>query len=353
MRHHATPVAGDRPAALSDTTTAHVSAHALTHRFAARATVLGGGSARVHAVEEVSFHIARAGALGLVGESGCGKTTLARALLRLVEPTAGSAVIDGVDLATLDDAALRRFRRRAQVVFQDSLGALDPRHTAARAIAEPLRLHRIVERAAESGEVARLLGRVGLDAALATRHPHQLSGGQRQRVAIARALASRPAFLVADEPMGALDAEHRARLAGLLAGLRAEEGLTLLLISHDLDAVRRLCDRVAVMYLGRIVEEAASAALFARPRHPYTRALLAAAPAWPPVAERSGLRLRLAGEPPSPVSPPRGCAFHPRCPTWLSRDRPRICAEERPLLNCSDGGHGGHDAQRVACHFPG
>ena len=325
----------------------HVRADALTRHFTARASLLGGGPV-VRALEQVSLSITRGGALGVIGESGCGKTTLGRALLRLVEPTSGRAVIDGLDLGLLDAAALRAFRRRAQIVFQDSLGALDPRQSAAGAIAEPLALHRVVEPAVIPDEVARLLQRVGLDPCLAERRPHELSGGQRQRVCIARALASRPGFLVADEPTGALDASLRAHIAALLAALRSDDHLTLLLISHDLAVVRHLCDRVAVMYLGRIVEEGAAAAILGHPRHPYTQALLAAEPAWPPSS--SGTRpprLRIADEHPSAIAPPHGCSFHPRCPRYQSRDRPLPCRTERPSLE-DRGDSGG----TVACHFP-
>ena len=309
---------------------------------------LFGGGPSVRAVDGVSLRIARGETLGLVGESGCGKSTLGRAVLRLVEPTAGRVLIDGTDVTALAAEPLRRFRRHAQMIFQDPYASLNPRMSIGEIVVEPLVVHRLVgrgrdERAAEAG---RLLARVHLRPDLADRRPHELSGGQRQRVGIARALAARPAFIVADEPISALDVSIQAQIVNLLAELRDAERLTYLFISHDLQIVRYLCDRVCVMYLGRVVEEAAAAALYARPRHPYTEALLSAVPVPDPSTKRR--RILLEGEVPSSSSPPPGCAFHPRCPLYAAKGRPAECRAEAPKLE--DRGSPGH---LVACHFGG
>ena len=319
----------------------HVQVESIVKHF--RGGGLLGGGPTVRAVDGVSLAIARGETLGLVGESGCGKSTLGRALLRLIEPTAGRVTIDGVDVTALAPGPLRRFRKRAQIIFQDPYGSLDPRMTVAESVAEPLRIHRLAEgRAAIAAEVARLLEQVQLRPELAGRRPHELSGGQRQRVGIARALAVRPSFLVADEPLSALDVSIQAQIVNLLSALREAERQAWLFVSHDLRVVRHLCDRVAVMYLGRIVEEAPAPSLYARPRHPYTRALLSAVPVADP--SRARTRLVLEGEPPSPSSPPPGCPFHRRCPLYADKGRPARCRDERPLLE----GESGH---RAACHF--
>jgi oligopeptide/dipeptide ABC transporter ATP-binding protein len=288
----------------------------------------------VKAVDGVSFEVQRGETLALVGESGCGKSTTGRLVLRLIEPTAGSISLDGQDLAGLPHGELRRLRQRMQIVFQDPYASLNPRMTVGDTIAEPLTLHsRAPGRRAE--RVAELLDLVGLRPEHARRYPHEFSGGQRQRIGIARALASEPDLIVADEPVSALDLSIRAQVVNLLAELRQRLRLSYLFISHDLAVVRHLADRTAVMYLGRIVEIAATADLFAAPRHPYTRALLSAV--LPPEPGRNRPVVTLDGDVPSAHAPPPGCAFHPRCPLASAR-----CAVEAPALR--DG---------VACHHAG
>jgi len=340
---------GDAPAAAGSDAgraaaePAFVAASGLRVDFAVVAGLLG-GRGRVAALDGVDLAIARGGALGVIGETGSGKTTLARALLRLVEPTAGRVVIGGEEVTALAAPALRRFRRRAQPVFQDGGGSLDPRLTVGESIAEALLLHQVVPAAAVPAEVARLLGEVGLPAALAGRRPHQLSGGQQQRAALARALAPRPELLIADEPTAALDASLRAQVVNLLSALSRQHQLTLLLITHDLAVAALLCDRLAVMYLGRVVEEGDTAAVLERPRHPYTRALVDAGPPWPP--SRTPRPSPLPGEPPAPAARPPGCAFHPRCPRYRERGQPAVCTTTAPPLQ-----EVGAVGQRSACHF--
>ncbi|HEV2846786.1 MAG TPA: oligopeptide/dipeptide ABC transporter ATP-binding protein [Thermoanaerobaculia bacterium] len=285
--------------------------------------------------------------LALIGESGCGKTTLGRCVTRLVEPTAGSVRFDGEDLLALRGGELRRRRKRFQMVFQDPFGSLDPRQRVGSIVAEPLEVHSRLDRAGRAARAAGLLASVGLAPELADRFPHELSGGQRQRVGIARALAPEPDLLVADEPVSSLDVSVRGQILGLLAGLRERLGLAMLLISHDIAAVERLADRVAVMYLGRIVELAPRGELLLRPLHPYTVSLLSAVPVPDPGRRRS--RIVLPGEPPSPVAPPPGCPFHPRCPIA----RPRCAAERPPLAAVRPASHGGDLDHRAACFYPG
>jgi peptide/nickel transport system ATP-binding protein len=308
----------------------------------------GAGRGVVHAIDGVSFAIAAGETLGLVGESGSGKTTLGRAVLQLVEPTSGSIRFDGVELTRLPSRRLRAARRHMQMIFQDPVGSLNPRMRLLDIVAEPLDVHGLAGTAAERrARVEALLGRVGLGPDALDRRPHQLSGGQRQRVGIARALASEPKLVVADEPISALDVSIQAQIVNLLGDLQAQQGLAFLFISHDLRVVRHLAHRVAVMYLGTLVETAPVAALFAAPAHPYTRALLAAIPAADPARRR--LRVALEGDPPSPLAPPAGCRFHPRCPIYAARRDPR-CATEPPALATFPAAADGHLA---ACHYAG
>lgn len=297
----------------------------------------------VRAVDGVDLDIAEGTTLGLVGESGSGKTTLGRALLQLIEPQSGSVVFDGVDVLNASRSELRRLRREMQIVFQDPFGSLNPRMTVGRIVAEPLVIHGVAAGRALQQRIGELLERVGLRADHARRYPHEFSGGQRQRIGIARAIAIGPRFLVLDEPVSALDVSIQAQIINLLDDLRRELSLTCLFIAHNLAVVKHISDRVAVMYLGRIVETAAAKELYAHPRHPYTHALLAAAPNPDPTVRRE--RPAWVGEPPSPFAPPTGCPFHPRCP--LVADR---CRVERPELKTPLNGPPDH---LVACHLAG
>jgi oligopeptide/dipeptide ABC transporter ATP-binding protein len=288
----------------------------------------------VRAVDGVSFTIAAGKTLGLVGESGSGKTTVGRTMLRLQEPTRGAVVFDGNDVFALDANRLRALRRQMQIVFQDPYSSLNPRMTVAETLREPLEIHGL------NGEVSALLDEVGLDAEFAKRYPHELSGGQRQRVGIARALSVAPQFIVCDEPVSALDVSVQAQVLNLLADLQARRRLTYLFIAHDLAVVRHIADAVAVMYLGKIVERAPAAEIYAQPRHPYTRALLSAVPEPTPRATKQ--RIVLPGDIPSPANPPPGCPFHPRCPHPLKSDH---CRTEPPPLREITPGH------LAACHY--
>ncbi len=294
-------------------------------------------SGRVLAVSDVSFEIAAGEVFGLVGESGCGKSTLGRVLLRLEELTAGRVCFNGEDIAAFDAPRLKRFRRKAQIVYQDPYSSLNPRRTIGDLIAEPLDIHQVGTPAERRERRAWLLNVVGLLPEHGRRYPHEFSGGQRQRIVIARALALNPELLLADEPISALDVSIQAQVVNLLKELQAQFNLTYIFISHDLSLVEYICDRVAVMYLGRLVELAPKQALYGQPFHPYTQALLSAAPVPDPKARKN--RILLAGDVPSPSHPPSGCSFHPRC-----RDRSGICAQQLPEFREISPG------RFIACH---
>jgi len=330
------PAATELPAPRALVEVSHLECH-----FPVRAGVLFERQrARVRAVDDVSFELPGGQTLGLVGESGCGKTTLARCLVRLLEPTRGTIHFAGRDITHLGARALRPGRREMQMVFQDSASALNPRRRAGQAVAQPLRLAG-VERAEAAARARELLERVGLSPEHADRYPHELSGGQRQRVGIARALATRPRLVVLDEPVSALDVSVRAQIVNLLEDLQDELGLTYLLVAHDLSVVRQASDRVAVMYLGKLVETARADDLYSAPVHPYTAALLAAVPVPDPRAMRARAPGGVSGEPPSALEPPSGCRFRTRCPRATE-----LCREEEPPLTAYP------DGRVAACHHP-
>jgi len=317
--------------------TALLEVEGLVKHFVAARSVFGTPTAYVKAVDGVSFTVEAGKTLALVGESGCGKSTVSRLVLRLIEPDAGTVRFEGRDLGALDANALRAFRRHAQIIFQDPYASLNPRMTVSQILTEPLVLHDLVPAARRRERVAELLRLVGLEPRFARRYPHEFSGGQRQRIAIARALAVEPKLVICDEPVSALDVSIRSQILNLLRDLQDRLGLAYIFVSHDLAVVKHIADRVAVMNLGGIVETATADALFATPQHPYSRALLSAIPVPRPQAKRS--RIVLEGEMPSALNPPAGCRFHTRCPYVIER-----CRSETPPLIADGTGHA------TACH---
>jgi oligopeptide/dipeptide ABC transporter ATP-binding protein len=317
----------------------------LVKHFPIRGGVLQRTVAQVHAVDGVSFSIRRGETLGLVGESGCGKTTVGRVLLRLIDATSGSIAFDGTDITNLRGAALKPYRRRMQIIFQDPYASLDPRTPIGDSIGEGLRIHGLGTPAERRRRVAEIMDLVGLAPYHARRYPHEFSGGQRQRIGIARALVLRPDLVVCDEPVSALDVSIQAQVLNELKALQRELGLTFLFIAHNMGVVEHISDRVAVMYLGKIAELSDRRAMFASPEHPYTQALMSAIPIPDPELRRK--RIILRGDVPSPVNPPSGCHFNPRCQLRAELGGPEVCVTTEPALVDAGGAH------FVACHFRG
>lgn len=326
-----------------ETNSTLVDVKGLKVHFPIKGGLLGRPVGYVKAVDGVDLFIRRGETLGLVGESGCGKSTTGRAILQLIKPTSGSVTLDGAELTTLSDAEVRKKRKDMQMVFQDPFASLNPRFSIGQIISEPLLNFKKYESKKQlDEEVAHLLEVVGLNPFFVNRFAHEFSGGQRQRIGIARALALHPSFIVADEPVSALDVSIQAQVLNLLEDLQVEFGLTYLFVAHNLSVVKHISERVAVMYLGRVMELAKSEALYEMPLHPYTQALLSAIPVPDPLVEERRKRIILEGDVPSPVNPPSGCNFHPRC--WKAQD---ICKEVIPPLEEKQAGH------YAACHFPG
>lgn len=324
----------------------------LVKTFRTGGRLFGGPGGEVSAVAGVSFQVAAGSTLGLVGESGCGKSTTARCILRLIEPTSGEVVLhriledgsrESIDIIAADRRQLRALRRQMQIVFQDPFASLNPRMTAGAAIEELILVHTDMTAAERLQAVGDILALVGLDSNVAHRYPHEFSGGQRQRIGVARALALNPDFLILDEPVSALDVSIQAQVLNLFDELQDELGLTYLFIAHDLAVVRHICDDTAVMYLGKIVEYTSTDRLFTEPMHPYTHALLSAVPVANPTHQRQRSRILLEGDVPSPLNPPNGCRFHTRCPVGKDKE---ICRTLEPPLMDVSAGHA------VACHFP-
>ena len=315
-----------------------VEVRGLRKYFPVRKGVFSRVSGHIKAVDNVSFYIRRRETLGLVGESGCGKTTVGRTILRLLEPTSGEVFFDGTPVFRLRSKELRKIRKQMQIIFQDPYGSLNPRMTVGGIVMEGMFAHGLYSKGERAEKAQELLERVGLDREHFYLYPHEFSGGQRQRIGIARALAVRPQFIVCDEPVSALDVSIQAQIINLLADLKTELGLSYLFIAHDLSVVEHISDRIAVMYLGQMVEQASSQEMFQNPLHPYTQALLSSVPSMEPGARRK--RRTLPGDVPSPLNPPSGCPFHPRCPEVMD-----VCRREMPPTIPKGGGH------RVACHL--
>jgi peptide/nickel transport system ATP-binding protein/oligopeptide transport system ATP-binding protein len=344
----AQPIPGPGAAPGSQASRPLVAIRDLVKNFPIRGGVLQRTVAAVQAVDGVSFEIRRGETLGLVGESGCGKTTVGRLLLRLIEPTSGSIEFDGVDLLKLSGAALKPYRRRMQIIFQDPYASLDPRTPIGDSIGEGLRIHGIGTATQRRAQVKTMMDLVGLAPYHARRYPHEFSGGQRQRIGIARALILEPDLVVCDEPVSALDVSIQAQVLNLLKALQSELGLTFLFIAHNMGVVEHISDRVAVMYLGKIVEMSERGEMFRAPEHPYTQALMSAIPVPDPELRRK--RVILRGDVPSPVNPPSGCHFHPRCQLRAELGGPEICAREEPPLIQLGADRPDH---LCACHFRG